>query len=87
MATGSTSYKEYYFFHLLFFVNDNIKPIKIAQESMDDPPYEIKGKVIPLVGKRFKLEDTFIRVWKIKIFERPINAEKLKKFFSLIDIK
>ena len=61
MTTRSTSYR-IFFFSFTLFVNDNIKPIKIAQESIDDPPYEIKGKVIPLVGKRFKLEDTFIRV-------------------------
>ena len=31
-------------------------------EINDDPPYEMKGKVIPLVGNKFKLDEIFIIV-------------------------
>lgn len=53
---------------------------------MDEPPYDINGRVIPFVGNRLRLDDIFIRVCKIKMLDNPKREEKIKKFFSLNEI-
>ena len=53
----------------------------------DDPPYERKGKVIPFVGIKFKVEQIFIIHWFINTIIKPEQEINTNKFFSLrIDI-
>jgi len=37
-------------------------PIVIPIETIEEPPYEIKGKVIPLAGTRLKFTAIWIKV-------------------------
>ena len=43
----------------------------IALDKKEDPPYDMKGRVIPFVGNKFILVEIFIIVWKIKILPKP----------------
>ena len=73
MATSSLQYKNNFlnFFIFFFFDSESIKPINIAQDINDDPPYDKNGRVIPLVGIKFNVEKILIIVCKIKIIAKP----------------
>ena len=45
---------------ICFLVKLNKKPIIIAEEIVDDPPYDNNGNVIPFVGIKDKLLDIWI---------------------------
>ncbi len=74
--------KPFYSF-LLSLASNNKNPIIIELDIKDEPPYEIKGKVIPLVGIIFKADEMFIITWKIKIFDKPVKDVIMKKLFDL----
>ena len=56
-----------------FLVKLSKKPIAIAAEIVEEPPYDNNGKVIPFVGINDKLLDICINDWT------PIKADRLDK--------
>ena len=56
-----------------FLVKLSKKPITIAAEMVDDPPYDKNGNVMPFVGIIDKLLDMCINDWT------PIKADKLDR--------
>ena len=58
----------------------------IALDKKEDPPYDIKGRVMPFVGNKFTLVEIFIIVWKIKIFPKPKVELRTKKLLALLQI-
>ena len=59
----------------------------IALDKKEDPPYDMKGRVIPFVGNKFILVEIFIIVWKIKILPKPKVELRTKKLLVLWQIK
>ena len=59
----------------------------IALDKKEDPPYDIKGRVMPFVGNKFTLVEIFIIVWKIKILPKPKVELRTKKLLALLQIK
>ena len=49
-------------------------PIPTAEANKEDPPYEIKGKVIPLVGIKCKVEAMLIMPCSPKEAANPADA-------------
>ena len=58
----------------------------IALDKKEDPPYDIKGRVMPFVGNKFTLVEIFIIVWKIKILPKPKVELRTKKLLALLQI-
>ncbi len=58
----------------------------IALDKKEDPPYDMKGRVIPFVGNKFILVEIFIIVWKIKILPKPKVELRTKKLLALLQI-
>ena len=54
----------------------------IALDKKEDPPYDIKGRVMPFVGNKFTLVEIFIIVWKIKILPKPKVELRTKKLLD-----
>ena len=63
-----------------------MKPIIIELEINDEPPYDINGNVIPLVGRIFRLEEILIIAWNTTILIKPMIEFKIKKFVVLCAI-
>ena len=66
-----------------FFEIDNIKPTRNAHDNIDEPPYEINGKVIPFVGIKLRVERKLIKNCEKKIIAKP-ERDKKSNIFELL---
>ena len=67
-----------------FLVNERTIPIIILVDSKEEPPYEIKGRVTPVVGIIFNDTQIFINAWIKKRISKPELASKEKKLSILL---
>ena len=72
---------------MLSLASNSKNPTTIEHDIKDEPPYEINGNVIPFVGIIFKTDDILIITWNMKILDKPVKEEIIKKLFDLWEIK
>ena len=76
--------KQRFFVAYLFFETFSIIPILVIETSSDEPPYEMNGKVTPVIGNNPTTTPRFNRVWNISKKHNPNTKYLPNKSLILI---